>query len=133
MKRLMAILATWLLSTLIAASCLTLAGLAAEAAEAAGAAEATELSGAHLFEIHCAGCHAQGGNIVRRGKTLKLKALQQYNMNSAEAIGQIVAQGKGNMSAYQNRLTPAEIQTVTDYVMQQASQGWKLPVVSKGS
>ncbi|NBQ36890.1 MAG: cytochrome C6, partial [Synechococcus sp.] len=31
--------------------------------------------GAALFEAHCVGCHLNGGNIIRRGKTLKLKAL----------------------------------------------------------
>ena len=33
--------------------------------------------GAQLFELHCAGCHLNGGNIIRRGKTLKLAALER--------------------------------------------------------
>lgn len=103
----------------MAVICLTPVGLAA------GLSSAQSEPGAHLFELHCAGCHAQGGNIVRRGKNLKLKALQQYDMSSPEAIVQLVAQGKGNMSAYQDRLNPEEIQAVANYVLEQANRGWK--------
>lgn len=81
--------------------------------------------GAQLFEVHCAGCHINGGNIVRRGKTLKLKALQRNGVDSLEAIAQLVAQGKGNMSAYADRLTAPEIQAVSAYVLQQAETNWR--------
>ncbi|MFM7424563.1 MAG: c-type cytochrome [Elainella sp.] len=79
---------------------------------------------AQLFELHCAGCHSHGGNIVRRGKTLKLKALQKYQMDSAAAIAQIISLGRGNMSAYQDRLTPDQIEALAVYVLEQAQQGW---------
>ncbi len=81
--------------------------------------------GAQIFELHCAGCHIHGGNIVRRNKTLKLKALQRNGMDNLAAISEIVSNGKGNMSAYQDRLTEAEIQSVAAYVLEQADQGWK--------
>ncbi|WNZ26824.1 c-type cytochrome [Leptolyngbya sp. NK1-12] len=81
--------------------------------------------GAQIFELHCAGCHIHGGNIVRRNKTLKLKALQRNGMDNLTAISEIVLNGKGNMSAYQDRLTEAEIQSVAAYVLEQAEQGWK--------
>lgn len=82
-------------------------------------------NGAQVFSLNCAGCHINGGNIVRRGKNLKLKALQRYKFDSIEAIAQIVTNGKGIMSAYGDRLTPQEIQAVATYVLQQAEQGWK--------
>jgi cytochrome c6 len=82
--------------------------------------------GAQVFEVNCAGCHAGGGNIVRRGKTLKLKALQRNDMDSLEAIAQIVTHGKNNMSAYRDRLTSEEIQAVAEYVWQQAQHNWRL-------
>lgn len=82
-------------------------------------------SGAQVFEVHCVGCHINGGNIVRRGKNLKLKTLQRNKVDSIEAIGQIVANGKGIMSAYGDRLTPQEIEAVAAYVLEQAEQGWK--------
>lgn len=87
---------------------------------------ATDLQqGAPVFELHCSGCHLNGGNIIRRGKNLKQKALEKNGYGSVEAIAQIVAQGKNNMSAYSDRLTADEIQAVATYVLEQAQHGWK--------
>ncbi len=82
-------------------------------------------SGAKVFEVHCAGCHLNGGNIVRRGKNLKLKALQKNHMDSIAAITEIVTNGKNNMSAYRDRLTDPQIQEVAAYVLEQAEHDWK--------
>ena len=78
-----------------------------------------------LFEIQCAGCHANGGNIVRRGKTLKLKALEKNGYTTVEAIATLITNGKGNMSAYKDRLSASEIQDVAQYVLERANQAWK--------
>lgn len=88
-------------------------------------AQAIPLNGSQIFEAQCAGCHAGGGNIIRRGKNLKLKALQKNKVDTQEAIVNLVTVGKGNMSAYADRLTPEEIQTVSAYVLAQAAQNWK--------
>ncbi len=82
-------------------------------------------NGAKLFEVHCVGCHINGGNIIRRNKTLKLKALERNKVNTIDAIATLVANGKANMSAYKDRLTQAEIEDVSAYVLEQANQGWK--------
>ncbi len=82
-------------------------------------------SGTEIFQMHCAGCHLNGGNIVRRNKTLKLKALERNRVNTLEAIATLVAEGKNNMSAYRDRLTPAQIQIVSEYVLEQAKQEWR--------
>lgn len=81
--------------------------------------------GTTVFENHCAGCHINGGNIIRRGKTLKLRALEKNGYGTEAAIAQIVTNGKGNMSAYRDRLTSKEIQAVSAYVLNQAQQDWK--------
>lgn len=81
-------------------------------------------SPANLFEMQCGGCHANGGNIIRRGKTLKLKALEKNGYTTVEAIAQIITNGKGNMSAYKDRLSETEIQTVAQYVLDRANQNW---------
>ncbi|MBD1913001.1 MULTISPECIES: c-type cytochrome [unclassified Leptolyngbya] len=80
---------------------------------------------APLFETHCAGCHINGGNIIRRGKNLKQKTLERNGYDTAEAIAQLVTHGKGNMPAYADRMTPDEIQAVANYVLEQAAQNWK--------
>ncbi|HEY9696156.1 MAG TPA: c-type cytochrome [Trichocoleus sp.] len=83
------------------------------------------VNGEAVFQTHCVGCHIHGGNIVRRGKTLKLKALQKNKMDSIAAITEIVTHGKNNMSAYGDRLSTPEIQNVAAYVLEQAQQDWK--------
>lgn len=80
-----------------------------------------------LFEIHCVGCHPKGENIIRRGKSLKLKALKRDKMDSVEAIATLVTNGKNPMSAYKDRLSAAEIVAVSQYTLEQAQNNWKSP------
>ncbi|MEM7714987.1 MAG: c-type cytochrome [Cyanobacteria bacterium P01_A01_bin.68] len=82
-------------------------------------------NGAKIFSKNCAGCHLNGGNIIRRGKNLKMKALKKYKMDSIEAISNIVTYGKNNMSAYKDRLSESEIQSVSTYVLNQAENNWR--------
>ncbi|CDM95620.1 cytochrome c6 [Limnospira platensis C1] len=81
--------------------------------------------GGEIFSVHCVGCHAGGGNIIRRGKNLKQRALQRNGYDSIEAIAEIVANGKSNMSAYSDRLSVSEIQQVAAYVLDQAEKNWR--------
>ncbi|BAY83558.1 cytochrome c class I [Calothrix parasitica NIES-267] len=83
------------------------------------------VNGAKIFSANCAGCHINGGNIIRRGKNLKMKALKKYKMDSVEAISNIVTYGKNNMSAYKDRLSESEIQSVSTYVLEQAENNWR--------
>ncbi len=79
---------------------------------------------AALFEVHCAGCHLNGGNIIRRGKNLKLKALTQNKVDTVGAIATLITNGKNNMSAYRDKLSTSEIQALAKYVLAQAQNGW---------
>ncbi|MGB2924449.1 MAG: c-type cytochrome [Limnothrix sp.] len=88
------------------------------------AAETTD--GVQIFEANCAGCHANGGNIMRRGKNLKRQAMEKHGYTSVEAITEIVTNGKGRgMSAFGDRLTAPEIQAVSKYVLEQSLVDWK--------
>ena len=80
--------------------------------------------GAQLFEMHCAGCHVNGANIIRRGKTLKLAALERQGLASEEAIAAIAAQGQGQMSGYADVLGEDGLQQVAEWVWQQSQAGW---------
>jgi len=80
--------------------------------------------GAQLFEQHCAGCHVNGGNVIRRGKTLKLAALERENRASEEAIAAIAAAGVGQMSGYGKVLGQEGTAEVAAWVWQQALAGW---------
>jgi cytochrome c6 len=92
----------------------------------AGAIAAETQGAPQLFEAQCAGCHAGGGNIIRRGKNLKLKALVKNHVDTEETIVALITKGKGNMSAYADRLTPEEISTLAVYVLDQAQLDWKV-------
>ncbi|MEB3361498.1 MAG: c-type cytochrome [Synechococcaceae cyanobacterium] len=90
------------------------------------AVEARLARGAQLFEAHCVGCHVGGGNIIRRGRTLKLKALQRNGLDSAAAIARVAAQGQGQMSGYREALGgDGGAEDVAEWVWQQALRGWK--------
>ena len=82
------------------------------------------VSAASLFTKNCAGCHANGGNVVRRSKTLKQKALKRYGYDNVTRISQIITNGKGVMSGYSDRLTSEEIEAIALYVKEQAESGW---------
>lgn len=83
------------------------------------------VNGAKLFQANCAGCHVKGGNIVRRGKNLKSKALHKNKVDTQDAIASLVTNGKGIMSAYGDKLTPEEIANVSGYVLQRATENWQ--------
>ncbi|MGB3494799.1 MAG: c-type cytochrome [Elainellaceae cyanobacterium] len=82
-------------------------------------------NGAQIFEANCAGCHANGGNIIRRGKNLHMRALSRYHMDTIEAIAHIVTYGKRPMSAYGESLSEQEIQAVSAYVLKRAEEDWQ--------
>ncbi len=90
-----------------------------------GLAFATGPDGAALFEVHCAGCHIHGGNIIRRGRTLKLKALENQGITSPAAIATIANQGIGQMGGYGEVLGTGGPEQVGLYVWQQALAGWE--------
>ena len=81
-------------------------------------------SGAQLFDLHCAGCHPNGGNIIRRGRTLKLKALEKRELNNSQAIAQIAREGIGQMSGYADVLGEGNDVVVADWIWQQAQKAW---------
>ncbi|MEG4251978.1 MULTISPECIES: c-type cytochrome, partial [unclassified Microcoleus] len=80
---------------------------------------------ADIFSANCAGCHINGGNIIRRGKNLKQKALKKYGMDSIANISNLVTNGKGIMPAYKDRLSEQQIIDVSAYVLSQAETDWK--------
>jgi cytochrome c6 len=80
--------------------------------------------GASLFQAHCAGCHLQGGNIIRRSKTLRLAALERNGVASEEAIAAIAAGGLGQMGGYAASLGDGGPEAVAAWVWRQALDGW---------
>ena len=87
--------------------------------------------GAVLFEAKCAACHAGGGNVVARGKTLDRAALTANNVD----IATIVTMGKNQMPGFGEacapkpactfgaRLSDADIAEVSKWVDARADDG----------
>ncbi|MGC6482852.1 MAG: c-type cytochrome [Synechococcus sp.] len=81
-------------------------------------------SGQELFNNHCAGCHHNGGNIIRRGRTLKLAALKRNGLDDPEAIARIAREGIGQMSGYSDVLGQDGDQLVAAWIWEQAQNAW---------
>lgn len=82
-------------------------------------------AGAKVFSANCAACHMGGNNVIMANKTLKKEALEQFGMNSADAIVYQVQHGKNAMPAFGGRLSDEQIQDVAAYVLEQSEKGWK--------
>ena len=80
--------------------------------------------GEKLFLNHCAGCHINGGNIIRRGKNLKLAALKRYGLDNQDAIAKVAREGVGSMSGYQEVLGERGDQLVAIWIWEQAQNAW---------
>jgi cytochrome c6 len=93
-------------------------------AEEISAGASGGVSGVQLFQNHCAGCHVNGGNILRRSKTLKLAALEANGITDPGAVATIAAQGRGQMSGYEAVLGDGGAEAVAAYVWAQAQAGW---------
>lgn len=92
--------------------------------EFSGASMASEGSGSRLFAQHCVGCHLNGGNVIRRGKTLRLAALRRAGLESPEDVARVAALGQGQMGGYGEALGPGGAEAVGAWVWQQALEGW---------
>ena len=86
--------------------------------------EATQTSGAVLFGQHCAGCHVNGGNVIRRGKTLRLAALRRAGLESGKDVARVASEGQGQMGGYAEVLGSGGAEVVGEWVWQQALADW---------
>ena len=80
--------------------------------------------GESLFKNNCAGCHINGGNIIRRSKNLKISSLKRNGIDNPEAIAKIARQGLGIMSGYEDELGDDGDQIVANWVWEQAQKAW---------
>ena len=80
--------------------------------------------GENLFKSNCAGCHINGGNIIRRSKNLKISSLMRNGIDNPEAIAKVARQGVGIMSGYEDKLGDNGDQIVANWVWEQAQKAW---------
>jgi cytochrome c6 len=89
------------------------------------------------FASTCAGCHAGGGNIVRRDATLKLEDLTKYGIDSVDELYNVIYSGRGSMPGYGEGCTPkgactfgrrlseTDVRDLAEFVLKQAKAGWE--------
>ena len=80
--------------------------------------------GGKLFANHCAGCHVNGGNVIRRNKTLRRQDLLREGVKGPAEVARIAARGKGQMSGYEKVLGEGGADAVGAWVWHQAELGW---------
>ena len=80
--------------------------------------------GKSIFKNQCAGCHINGGNIIRRSKNLKISSLKKNGIDSPEAIAKIASQGIGIMDGYKEKLGDDGDQIVAKWIWEQAQKAW---------
>ena len=80
--------------------------------------------GENLFKQNCAGCHINGGNIIRRSKNLKISSLKRNGIDSPDAIAKIASQGIGIMSGYEDKLGDNGDQIVANWIWEKSQKAW---------
>ncbi|MBI4596644.1 MAG: cytochrome c [Candidatus Tectomicrobia bacterium] len=76
--------------------------------------EATPINPNYLFSTNCASCHSlQGQRASGPGGALLPSRLASL---SDEQVQEIIAKGRGSMPSFENRLNPAEIAALVDFL-----------------
>jgi cytochrome c6 len=75
-------------------------------------------TGQTLFKGNCATCHSQNGTPTAVGKSLNAPDLGSAPVLSQTKaqLQQIISNGKGNMPAFKDKLSEAEIDSLVAYV-----------------
>ncbi len=84
----------------------------------------SDSTGKELFNNYCSGCHINGGNIIRRGKTLKLSSLKKNRLDDPDLIAKIAREGIGSMSGYKQFLGENGDVLVAKWIWEQAQNAW---------
>ncbi len=70
---------------------------------------------AALFASKCAACHGKDGKGTAIGQKMGAKDITALKDNEA-AIATVISNGKGKMSAYKDKLSAEEIQSLAKFV-----------------
>jgi cytochrome c6 len=84
---------------------------------------AEQAAGAAVFKARCASCHANGGNIIRKDKTLSKKDLEANNIRSEEDILRLIRNPGPAMPKYdQKMLSDEDGRAVARYILETFNQ-----------
>ncbi len=78
----------------------------------------TVSAGKELFKEHCAMCHHNGGNSMKREKTLHKKALEKNGITSVEDIITLMRDPGPGMSAFDETEIPEkDAKEIAEYIL----------------
>ena len=81
--------------------------------------------GETIFKNVCASCHVRRGLVITKGpKSLKLIDLESRGIADLKSIAKIANEGIGNMKGYKHRLNYGEDKILSEWILQEAEEGW---------
>jgi len=91
--------------------------------------------GKTLFINSCSGCHNGGGNLFNSKKTLFQTDLIKNDYFNNQKLQQIVTNGKGQMPAYGEflspkgnvipaKFSPSQLESISAYVLEMSAKNW---------
>jgi cytochrome c6 len=96
----------------------TTSGLLALAAMTALPGVAVATSGEDLFKLHCAACHADGGNMINPKKTLKKADREANGVKSARQIIDLMRKPGPGMTTFDAKTIPdKDAKVIADYIL----------------
>jgi len=75
--------------------------------------------GAKIFKKSCSVCHSLRPSQTNNGPSLSGVVRLHPSAKSQERVRRIIAEGKGNMPAFKDRLSPDEISALIAFLKQQ--------------
>ena len=74
--------------------------------------------GKDLFKKSCAMCHPNGGNIIKKDKTLKEDILKKNGLNTREDIVNFMRKPGSGMTAFDEaKLPQKDAEAIAEYIM----------------
>ena len=102
---------------IVGAACLCALAAFAGAACADGT-KGEKVDGKKEFEEHCAQCHANGGNIMNRSKTLSQKDLKANGVkNAKDIVAKMRKPGPGMTMFDKKSISDNEAKAIADYIL----------------
>jgi cytochrome c6 len=96
----------------------TITGVLTLAAVVAIPAMSAASSGEDLFKLHCAGCHADGGNIITPNKTLKKADREANGVKSAKDIIGLMRKPGPGMTTFDVKSIPEkDAKSIAGYIL----------------
>lgn len=85
---------------------------------AGGATTSLAASGQELFNLHCASCHKDGGNIINPKRTLSKKAMAEEGIKNAQGVVKFMRNPGPGMTKFDKATLPdKDAKAIAEYIL----------------